>query len=69
MTVFYWPENLPPSVNEGDLALYFWDGGQWVVEGTSMVNPAAHAVSAMPSHASLWAVLAPRKVLLPLVAR
>ena len=42
---------------EGTLALYYWDGSQWVKEPSSTVNTAANVVQATPSHFSEWAVL------------
>ncbi|MFZ1599664.1 MAG: peptide ABC transporter substrate-binding protein [Anaerolineae bacterium] len=42
---------------ENTLALYYWDGGAWVREANSQVDPAANTVSATPNHFSRWAVL------------
>ena len=55
---------------ESTLALYSWDGNQWVKEPTSVVSEAANTVTATPAHLSLWAVLGETKwVYLPLVMR
>lgn len=53
---------------ETSLALYFWDGSQWVREPTSVVDANANAVTARPSHFSRWAVLGESwRVFLPAV--
>jgi hypothetical protein len=55
---------------ESTLALYSWDGNQWVKEPTSVVNEAANIITATPAHLSLWAVLGEtRRVCLPIVLR
>ena len=55
---------------EDTLALYYWDGDEWVRETSSSVNPAEGAVVATPQHFSSWAVLGETKrVYLPLVLR
>ena len=41
---------------EGSLALYSWDGTQWVKESTSQVNTAQNLITAAPNHYGLWAV-------------
>ena len=35
-------------VDEDTLALYYWDGGQWVQEPTSQVDTVANSVTATP---------------------
>ena len=55
---------------EDSLALYYWNGHAWVKEPTSLVNTAAHTLSAQPHHFSKWAVLGEtRRVFLPQVCR
>jgi hypothetical protein len=45
------------GVVEETLALYYWDGSQWVREDSSVVDTAANTVTATPNHFSTWAVL------------
>ena len=45
----------------GGLALYAWDGGQWIKETSSRVNPVSNAVIATPTHFSIWGVLGPAR--------
>ena len=55
---------------ENTLALYYWDGSQWVKEPSSTVDTIANTVTAHPDHFSLWAVLGETKrVYLPLILR
>ncbi len=42
---------------EDTLALYVWDGNQWVLEPTSHLDPGTNMISAMPGHFSTWAVM------------
>jgi peptide/nickel transport system substrate-binding protein len=42
---------------EGTLALYYWDGSQWVKEPSSAVNTTTNVVQATPNHFSEWVVL------------
>jgi hypothetical protein len=56
ITIGYTDEQRGPVV-ENTLALYFWDGGQWIQEPTSLVHPDTHTITASPDHFSLWAVL------------
>ncbi|MCP4168958.1 MAG: hypothetical protein GY759_24105 [Chloroflexi bacterium] len=42
---------------EDTLALYVWDGNQWVLEPTSLLDPSTNTISAMPGHFSTWAVM------------
>lgn len=68
----YQPENVPSGVNEADLALYFWDEGQWVKENTSVVDVETNTITATPNHFSQWAVLADSEqpaIYLPLIIR
>jgi oligopeptide transport system substrate-binding protein len=69
LTVYYTDQERGP-VKEDTLALYSWDGANWVKEPSSVVNGAANTVNATPDHFSLWAVLGETKVAyLPLVLR
>ena len=53
---------------ENTLALYWWDGSQWVREASSAVNNVGNTVTATPNHFSRWAVMGEaRRVYLPLV--
>jgi hypothetical protein len=57
-------------VDKVSLALYYWDGSDWIKESSSKVDTASSIVSATPQHFSLWAVLGtPRRVYLPIVLR
>ena len=42
---------------ESTLALYDWNGPQWMQEPTSTVNTTSNTITATPNHLSLWAVL------------
>ena len=69
VTVRYADAEKGPAI-ENTLALYYWDGSQWVRESSSEVDMAANTVIAHPNHFSLWAVLGETKrVYLPLVLR
>jgi hypothetical protein len=58
------------SVIETTLALYFWNGSQWVKEPSSVVNLHDHTVTAKPNHFSRWAVLgATHGTYLPIIQR
>lgn len=39
------------------LGLYYWDGSQWVLDPTSVVDLASHTVTANPDRFGLWALL------------
>jgi alpha-tubulin suppressor-like RCC1 family protein len=59
---------------ESGLALYFWNGSQWMKETTSVVDASANTVTATPDHFSIWAVMAEAnqsqlRVYLPLIRR
>jgi ligand-binding sensor domain-containing protein len=69
LTVDYADGDLGPAV-ESTLGVYWWDGGQWVLEPSSDVDVAANRVTAMPDHMTLFAVLGEtNRLYLPLVAR
>jgi hypothetical protein len=55
---------------ENTLALYWWNGSQWIKETSSVVDTAANTITAAPDHFSLWAVLGEtRRVYLPLTLK
>jgi hypothetical protein len=57
-------------MREETLALYAWDGDEWVQEPTSAVDMANNVVTAAPDHFSVWAVLGQtNRVYLPLIGR
>ncbi len=69
VTVQYTDEEKGPAIKD-TLALYYWDGGQWVREPTSVVDMGSNTVTATPDHFSHWAVLGEtRRVYLPLVLK
>ena len=45
------------GIEQETLALYYWDGTQWVKEPSSVVDVNANTVKAIPNHFSTWAVL------------
>ena len=58
------------GTDEASLAIYYWDGSQWVKEPTSAVDTAANTVTATPDHFSQWAVLGEtNRLYLPLARR
>ena len=68
MTVEYTESERGPAV-EDTLALYWWNGSQWVRED-SEVDPSRNMVIARPAHLSLWGVLGEtRRVYLPVTMR
>lgn len=69
VTVQYTEAEKGPAI-ENTLALYWWNGSQWVKEPSSTVDTTNNTVTATPNHLSLWAVLGEtRQVYLPLVLR
>lgn len=69
VTVQYADAERGPAI-ENTLALYYWDGTQWVRESTSVVAPEANMVTATPDHFGLWAVLGEtRRVFLPVILK
>lgn len=69
VTVQYMDADTGPAI-ENTLALYYWDGGQWVREPTSVVFADANTVQAGPNHLSWWVVLGEtQRVFLPLILR
>jgi hypothetical protein len=78
MVVAYDPAALPSGIDEDELALFAWDAEPgaplpsqpaWVREPTSAVNAAENTITATPDHFSLWAILAPAKIYLPVLLR
>ncbi len=56
LTIQYSPEQIIPDF-ESTLALYSWDGTQWVKEPTSSLDMLNHTVTAHPNHFSTFALL------------
>jgi oligopeptide transport system substrate-binding protein len=57
-------------IPEGTLALYYWDGDQWVKEPTSVVDTDLNIITAMPDHFSNWSTLGEvERTYLPLITR
>jgi hypothetical protein len=56
MTIQY-SDDEKGAVIEDTLALYSWDGTNWVKEATSSLDPVNNLITATSSHLSLWAVL------------
>jgi peptide/nickel transport system substrate-binding protein len=54
-TVSYTETDFIPSI-EDTLALYYWDGDQWVIEPTSQLDIGSKSITATPDHFSYWAV-------------
>lgn len=55
---------------EDSLALYYWDGSQWVREPRSVLDTLANKVTAIPNHFSLQAMLGEsRRIYLPLILK
>jgi hypothetical protein len=57
MSVRYWPSAVSPIIDDSTLALYYWDGAQWVREPTSIVDAVSDEVWARPDRFGRWAVL------------
>jgi oligopeptide transport system substrate-binding protein len=53
LTVHYTEQERGPAI-ENTLALYSWDGHDWIKDPTSVVDGLANTVSAAPDHFSLW---------------
>jgi hypothetical protein len=56
MTIQYSDDEKGAAI-EDTLALYSWDGTNWVKEATSTLDPVNNLITATSSHLSLWAVL------------
>lgn len=58
------------SAIESTLALYWWDGSQWVKEPSSVVDTINNMVNATPNHFSIWNVLGnTNRLYLPLILK
>lgn len=70
ISIKYNPSSLSPIL-EQNLALYWWDGSNWVKEPTSQLDLINQVVTGNPDHLSRWAVLSvlPEKVYLPALRR
>jgi PKD repeat protein len=70
ITLSYDPAKVPSGLDEADLALYYWDGSEWVEEPTSVVDTGLNIISATPDHFSVWAALIEgHTVYLPIVCK
>lgn len=56
ITIAYDETALGPAIEE-TVALYSWDGSQWVLEPTSVLDTDANTVTATPDHFSLFTLL------------
>ncbi len=56
---------------EDTIALYYWNGQQWLKEPNSVVDPLSNTIAANPDHwPTLWAVLGEtRRLVLPLILK
>jgi hypothetical protein len=69
VTITYGDAEVGPAIEE-TLALYSWDGDEWVAEPSSELDEGSNTITATPDHFSTWAVLGEtRRVFLPLVWR
>lgn len=69
VTIQYDDTAVPIPFNESDLALYYWDGDNWVLEASSQLDTVANRLTATPNHFSSWAVLARNPTYLPVITR
>jgi hypothetical protein len=53
----YSQDNVAPNADESKLALYFWNGTDWEIEPTSVVDTANNTVTAHPERFGKWALL------------
>jgi hypothetical protein len=56
LTIRYSQAEEGPAI-EGTLALYYWDGEEWLPEPSAETNTAANRITASPDHFGLFAVL------------
>ena len=70
LTIVYAPSELG-AVAEETLALYYWDGQQWVKEPTGILDQSTHTLTATPQRFTYWAMAgaARRQVYLPVLMR
>lgn len=67
--VHYGGLGLGPAI-EDSLGLYWWDGGQWVLENTSQVDSANDVLTASVNHMTAFAILGEsQRLFLPRVER
>jgi len=59
------------NIDESTLGLYWWNGLDWILESTSIVDEANNTLTATPNHMTVFAILGvpQMKVFLPLVLR
>lgn len=70
IVVHYDEATVPYGINEEELALYYWNGTDWVMEPTSTVDTVNNTLTATPNHFSVWAGLFEAyEVFLPMVIR
>jgi hypothetical protein len=69
LTLTYTSTQLGPVI-EDTLALYNWDGSQWVRDASSRLDTSRHVLTAESSQFTLWAVLGETKrIYLPAILR
>jgi hypothetical protein len=56
LTIHYTEAERGAAIEE-TLGLYYWDGGAWVREESSVVDPANNLIIAAPDHFGIWVVL------------
>ncbi|MGB0384043.1 MAG: right-handed parallel beta-helix repeat-containing protein [Ardenticatenaceae bacterium] len=67
LTIFY-DETELATLSEKSLALYYWDGSQWLPEPSFTIDHMTHSISAMPERLSIWALLGEtHQIFLPMV--
>lgn len=59
MTLNYSEAEIGPAI-EDTLALYFWDGSEWVRESSGQLNTEDNLINATVNHLGLWAILGER---------
>lgn len=71
ISIYYSEAAIPYGVDEESLALFYWNGEEWVKEPTSALDPAKNILSATPEHFSLWGALflETHEIFLPIVLR
>jgi len=55
ITIGFTDKQIGPAI-EDSLGLYNWDGAQWVLEPTGLVDPVNNQVIATPNHFSIWGI-------------
>lgn len=73
LTVHYAQAEVEAShLMENTLALYYWDGSKWVLDGNSRLDPAANTITTHSRHLGEWLVMGTEwkaKVFIPFVVR